>query len=218
MMKLVIGNKNYSSWSLRAWLCLAHYQVAFEEEQVSLNADGLKQRLSQFSPTARVPVLMDGALTVWDSLAICEYVSEQYLAGRGWPSDPGLRARARAIACEMHSGFTAVRSELPMNCRATRQVNLSDQAHQEVGRIDSMWSALCQEQGRIGPWLFGEFSIADCMYAPVVFRFKTYGIEVSSQSQAYMTTMLNHPPIQQWLAAALEETEVLPEDEAGVDV
>ncbi|NEQ96099.1 MAG: glutathione S-transferase family protein [Cyanothece sp. SIO2G6] len=217
-MKLVVGNKNYSSWSLRAWLCLAHYQIAFEEEGVSLGAEGLKDRLRQFSPTARVPVLIDGDLTVWDSLAICEYVSEQYLAGRGWPSDPKLRARARAIACEMHSGFMAVRGELPMNCRATRRVNLSDQCRQEITRIDTMWTDLRQAHASSGPWLFGEFSIADCMYAPVVFRFKTYQIGVSEQSQAYMTTTLNHPPIQQWLTAALEETEVLPEDEAGVEV
>ena len=217
-MQLVIGNQNYSSWSLRAWLCLRQLSVDFEDVVVSLNADRLQERLGQFSPTKRVPVLIDGDLTVWDSLAICEYVSEQYADGKGWPRDPVLRAQARAIACEMHGGFMGVRSQMPMNCRATRKVDLSASTQQEVQRIDAMWSSLCQTHTAKGPWLFGDFSIADCMYAPVVFRFKTYRVNVSPDSTAYMNTMLANPHIQDWLAAALKETEIIPEDEAGVDV
>ena len=217
-MQLAIGNKNYSSWSLRAWLCLRQLGVAFEEVLVSLNAEGLQERLGQFSPTHRVPVLIDGDLTVWDSLAICEYVSEHYADGKGWPRDPRLRAHARAIACEMHSGFSGVRSQLPMNCRATRKVELTANTQNEIARIDSMWSSLCSVHANSGPWLFGPFSIADCMYAPVVFRFKTYRVTVSPESTAYMNTMLANPHIQQWLAAARQETEIIPEDEAGVDV
>ena len=143
-MRLVIGNKNYSSWSLRAWICLSQLDVPFEEVLVSLNADGLQDRLGQFSPTKRVPVLIDGDLTVWDSLAICEYVSAQYADGKGWPSDPALKAHARAIACEMHAGFSGVRSQMPMNCRATRKVELTDSTLKEVQRIDTMWSDLRQ--------------------------------------------------------------------------
>ena len=124
-MKLIIGNKNYSSWSLRAWLLLATFGIEFEEVQESLRQEGLKDRLSQYSPAARVPVLIDGAVTVWDSLAICEYVSEKYLAGKGWPEAEVSRAEARAVCAEMHAGFAGLRNELPMNCRATRKVELS---------------------------------------------------------------------------------------------
>lgn len=217
-MELVIGNKNYSSWSLRAWLGLRQLQVSFDEVNVSLNAEGLHDRLGQFSPTKRVPVLIDGDLTVWDSLAICEYVSDRYANGAGWPRDIALRAHARAIACEMHSGFSGVRSQMPMNCRATRKVDLTASTQQEVERIDTMWSSLRRTHAGQGPWLFGDFSIADCMYAPVVFRFKTYRVSVSSESKAYMDTMLTNPHIQDWLEVALKETEIIPEDEAGVEV
>ena len=225
-MQLVIGNKNYSSWSLVAWLCLKQFGVPFEEIPVSLKADGLKERLGKFSPSCRVPVLIDpdnmdsdgNALTIWDSLAIGEYISDQYLDGKGWPQESALRAHSRAITCEMHAGFAAVRGELPMNCRATRKVELSATAHRGVARIDEMWSSLRQHHAERGPWLFGTFSLADCMYAPAVFRFKTYRASVSEASTQYMTTMLNNEHIQQWLADALKETEIVPEDEAGIEI
>lgn len=214
-MKLVIGNKNYSSWSLRPWLLLTHCDVAFEEVQESLRADGLKERFAQYSPTSRVPVLIDGELVVWDSLAICEYVSEQYLSGKGWPGNKNLRAEARAICAEMHAGFMGLRSELPMNCRATRKVEATAAAKQDIARIDDIWSE-CMERHPSG-WLYGDFSIADCFYAPVVMRFKTYGVALSDSAQQYQDFALKQGALNRWVESALTETEIIPEDEAGVD-
>lgn len=213
-MKLIIGNKNYSSWSLRAWLLLSKFGIEFEEVQESLRQAGLKERLSQYSPTGRVPVLIDGTITVWDSLAICEYLSEKYLAGQGWPQAEALRAEARAICAEMHSGFAALRNELPMNCRATRQVELSAAARLDIARIDAIWSKCMEtEEGR---WLYGAFSIADCFYAPVVLRFKTYGISISEPAHQYQAFFLEQSCLNQWVEAAKLETEIVPEDEAGI--
>jgi glutathione S-transferase len=219
-MKLIIGNKNYSSWSLRAWLLLATYDLSFEEEQVSLRQPGLQERLGQYSPVGQVPVLMDGALTVWDSLAIAEYINEQYLAGKAWPQAVDKRASARAICAEMHSSFMALRGELPMNCRATREVVLSAQAQRDIARVDNIWSeCLAQGNGQgNGPWLFGDFSIADCFYAPVVLRFETYGITTSAAARRYQDTVLAHEPLQRWVSAGKAETEIVEEDEAGIDV
>ena len=215
-MKLVIGNKNYSSWSLRPWLLLVHFGLDFEEVLESLRAEGLKERLAQHSPTSRVPVLKDGNLTIWDSLAICEYVSEMHLAGKGWPQDVALRAEARAVCAEMHAGFLGLRSELPMNCRATRKVNASAAAKQDIARIDEIWSS-CMARHSNG-WLYGEFSIADCFYAPVVMRFKTYGVALSELAEQYQSFALKQNALKRWVEAALTETEILPEDEAGIDL
>ena len=186
-VKLVIGNKNYSSWSLRAWLLLAKFELEFEEVQESLKAEGLTERLKQYSPTGRVPVLIDGDLTVWDTLAIAEYVSERYLDGTGWPKDRASRAEARAVCCEMHAGFMGLRSELPMNCRAMRRVEMSALAKADIARVDAIWSK-CMSRLTVsgkGPWLYGDFSIADCFYAPVVLRFKTYGVSLSEGARRY---------------------------------
>ncbi len=211
-LKLVIGNKNYSTWSLRPWLLLTHFDVDFEEVNVSLNAAGLADRLGQFSPTRRVPVLVDGETTVWDSLAICEYVNEKYLDGRGWPQSLPQRARARAISAEMHAGFGAVRSALPMNIRARRRISITEDTRRDIARIESIWSE------RDGPWLCGEFSIADCMYAPVAMRFPTYNIELTPAAQAYAEQLRALPAMQRWVEAALAETEIVEEDEAGEDI
>ncbi|MGB3790897.1 MAG: glutathione S-transferase family protein [Phormidesmis sp.] len=216
-MKLVIGNKNYSSWSLRAWLLLAKFDLEFEEVLESLereNAQGtLTERLKQYSPTGRVPVLIDGETTVWDSLAICEYVSDKYLSGKGWPVEETLRANARSICAEMHAGFMGLRSELPMNCRASRTVKLSKSALQDIIRIDAIWST-CMERNP-ATWLFGKFSIADCFYAPVVLRFKTYGVSLSNSATQYQNFFLKDATLQKWVDAGKAETEILPEDEAG---
>ena len=217
-MQLVIGNKNYSSWSLRPWMLLSFFELDFEEVQASLQAEGLSDRLGQFSPTSRVPVLIDGELTVWDSLAICEYVSEQYLGGKGWPSDAAKRAEARAVTAEMHSGFAGLRREMPMNCRARRQVEPSAQTLKDIARVDEIWA---KGMAAGGPWLFGEFSIADCFYAPVVMRFKTYaadsGVVLSAGAQRYQDFFLENAALNNWVSAAVQETEIVPEDEAGVD-
>lgn len=214
-LKLIIGNKNYSSWSLRPWLLLAEFDLDFEEVQASLRAEGLKERLGQYSPTSRVPVLIDGDIVVWDSLAICEYVSEKYLAGKGWPSDEALRAEARAICAEMHAGFVGLRREMPMNCRALRKIDPTAEAMADVARIDEIWSKCVARDN--GPWLYGDFSIADCFYAPVVMRFKTYGVSLSEGASQYQAFALEQDALQRWVKAGVAETEIVPEDEAGVD-
>lgn len=215
-MELIIGNQNYSSWSLRPWLLLNHFDIPFDEIKIPLFQENTHQRLAEYSPTFKVPVLTDGEITVWDSLAICEYISETYLDNKGWPSNAHDRATARAYSAEMHSGLSDLRNEMPMNCRATRKVNLSEGAIKDIHRVDGMWQdALNRHDGK---WLFGDFSIADCMFAPVASRFATYQIEVSDTSQSYMDTILTLPSMQRWYDAALQEKEVIAEDEAGTDV
>lgn len=207
---LVIGNKNYSTWSLRPWLLLKAFNIHFEEAPVSLQDEGLRNRLLEFSPTARVPVLKERDLVVWDSLAICEYISDVHLEGAGWPHTPINRARARAITCEMHTGFTALRGAMPMNIRAKRKVDITPDVALDIARIDEIWS----NHHRTG-WLFDTFSIADCFYAPVAFRFETYGIELSEAARQYQHKLLSHPALQDWVNDALKETEVVDADEAG---
>jgi glutathione S-transferase len=219
-MKLYIGNKNYSSWSLRAWLMAAKAGLDFDEILLSLDTPSFYERLALVSPTLKVPTLVDGDVTVWDSLAICEYLNDTYLDGKAWPADPAHKARARAIACEMHSGFNALRSELPMNIRATRCVQLSDAARKDIQRIDAIWSEQMQlfSQQDSGGWLFGDWSIADMMFAPVVMRFNTYGVALSEPARRYLAHVTQCPEIQRWIAAALQETEVVAADEAGVQL
>ena len=217
-MKLVIGNKNYSSWSLRPWLLLHAFKVDFEEVNVSLRQPGLTERLKKYSNAARVPVLVDGESTIWDSLAICETISDIYLQGSGWPEDATDRSLARSISAEMHSSFAALRSELPMNCRARRRVEISEGTVADIARIDNIWSSYAKANDAGEIRLFGRFSIADCFYAPVVMRFITYGVELSESAANYLQSMAEHQSLQQWVFQALEESEVIAEDEAGVDV
>ncbi len=214
-MRLVIGNKNYSSWSLRPWLLLAAFNIPFDEVQESLRAEGIRERFLQYSAAAKVPVLTDGDLTVWDSLAICEYVSENYLQGKGWPDDRAARAEARSVVAEMHSSFSALRSEMPMNCRSLRTLEPSSEALKDIARIDAIWCECRIKYNHLGPWLFGEFSIADCFYAPVALRFSTYAVTLSNTAQQYATTLQNHEKLIEWISAAQRETEIIPADEAG---
>jgi glutathione S-transferase len=215
-MKLIIGNKNYSSWSLRPWLLLAAVDLPFEEERIPLSIEGFKARIEKHSAAGKVPVLLDNGLEVWDSLAICEYVSEKYLESKGWPSDEKMRAEARSCCAEMHSGFAALRGDMPMNCRATgRKVSISADLQKDITRIDSLWSSLLSKYGDQGPYLFGKFSICDCMFAPVVFRFNTYTPELSKTSRNYLQTMLAHPKMQLWLKQAREEVERIENSEVG---
>ena len=212
-MKLYIGNQNYSTWSMRAWLIFAEYQIDLEIEKLDLFSDAFYTTLQGKNPASKVPVLMDGDIAVWDSLAILEYVNEMALDGRAWPASAAERAKARSIACEMHSGFAALRSEMPMNCRAQRRVNLSKQALKEIERVDAMWS----EQMACYPeqFLFGEWSIADAMYAPLALRFETYQITLSPLAQKYQQKVLNSSSVQRWLKEASLETSIVEEDEAG---
>ena len=217
-MQLIIGNKNYSSWSMRPWLLLHAHNIAFEEELVSLQPEGVSERLKPYSGSAKVPVLVSGDLTVWDTLSICEFVNENYLDGKGWPSHPRDKVLARSVVAEMHSGFFNIRSDMPMNCTGRYQVDLTSACKKEIERIDDIWSryARMDDQGNLR--LFGGFSIADCFYAPVAIRFRTYGIELSDRAQAYCDSLLAHPSVQQWVSEGQAEAERLPHAEAGVPI
>lgn len=212
-MKLIIGNQNYSSWSLRAWLIFAQHNLDVEITKLTLFSEEFYETLKTVSPTLKVPTLVCDDVTVWDSLSILEYVNETKLNSKAWPSSSIERALARSISAEMHSGFTALRSEMPMNCRAKRKVNLSESAVKEIARIDQIWSQ--QMQKTPNGWLFGEWSIADAMYAPIALRFETYGITLSDSAAQYQRKVLNSPAIQRWLSEASQEQDLVKEDEAG---
>ena len=215
-LSLYIGNKAYSSWSLRAWLALEATGAAYDEVRIPLYQDSSAAELARLSPTGRVPVLRDGDLVVWDSLAICEYLAEQFPAARLWPQAPEDRARARAVSAEMHSSFAALRQALPMNARATgRRVQRDAAVERDVARISSIWRECRATSSRRGPWLFGDFGIPDCMYAPVVLRFHTYDVPCGTVEREYMITMLSHPALRAWLSAAARETEIVEANEAG---
>ena len=192
---------------------LQAFDIPFTEKKLRLFSSEFYEELTQFTPVAKVPVLVDGDLNIWDSLAICEYVNEQYLNGKGWPENAKQRAVARAVVAEMHSGFSALRNEMPMNCRAHRTIELSDEAKKDISRMDLLWQN-CLTESR-GPWLFGDFSIADVFYAPAALRFRTYGVELSSSSTEYLQRILSHPALLVWLESALQETDVVIEDEVG---
>lgn len=217
-MQLVIANKNYSSWSLRPWLLLSAFEIEFDEIQLSLAPEGLSERLGQYSPSNRVPVLIDGELIVCDSLAICEYISEKYLGGLGWPKDINTRAEARAACAEMHSEFFAMRGQLPMNCRVTRNVILTPEVKRDIARVDKIWSECREKYSTLGPWLFGEFSIADCFYAPVALRFNTYRISVSDVSSDYVDLLLSNQYVASWVVEASKEIEVILPGDVGEEL
>lgn len=215
-LTLIIGNKNYSSWSLRPWLFMAHYNMEFIEKRIPLFTPSTEQELAQYNSDFKVPVLhdQDKDLTVWDSLAIMEYLSENYLQGKGWPEDVNQRAMARSVSAEMHSSFSHVRNEFPMNCRRKfTHIKPTKDAQREIQRISELWSRCQDQQSNSGPWLFDEFSIADAMFAPIAVRFAGYQITLSDSAQAYVETMLNHPAVQLWVKAGKLESEVIDEDE-----
>jgi glutathione S-transferase len=212
-LTLVIGNRNYSSWSLRPWLLMKHLGVDFTELRIALDMTDTPELVKQHSPTRKVPVLIDGPVTVWDSLAICEYVSEKFLEGRGWPADSGARARARSMAAEMHSGFNELRSQWPMNIREQRKMPLNAGLQKDIARLEASWGDALQRSG--GPFLFGEFCIADAMYAPVVLRFNSYLPDVLPLTETYMQTLLELPALKAWMEAGSAEREVIKEDEIG---
>jgi len=210
-LKLVIGNKNYSSWSMRPWLALRANNIPFEEVFVSLYTGAAdKQRILNFSRAGKVPILVDGDVAVWDSLAIIEYVAERFPEKRLWPEHPAHRAHARAISAEMHSGFAALRNECGMNLhRPVRAIELSDEARANITRIEEIWAECRKRYGQSGPFLFGSFGAADAMFAPVVHRFRTYAVAVSKETQAYMDTMQALPAFAEWTKAGLAETIVI---------
>jgi glutathione S-transferase len=210
---LTIGNKNYSSWSMRPWFAMKVAGIPFEETVISLDAPDFKERL-KISGTGKVPVLVDGAVQVWESLAILEYLAETIPAARLWPADPAARAHARVIANEMHAGFVPLRRQCPMNMwRPVKKMELNAEAAANAARIDAMWSDCRARFGAGGPFLFGTFTASDAMYAPVVSRFHTYAVEVGAASRAYMAAVMALPAWAEWRAAALKEEWVLAQDE-----
>ncbi len=213
-LSLVIGNKAYSSWSLRPWLLMKQAAIDFAEIRVSLYEATAKQNLLRHSPTGKVPVLRDGDLTIWDSLAICEYLAEKYPRKELWPADIATRAHARAVSAEMHSGFGALRSQMPMNVRRELpgRARTAD-ADADIARIEAIWTGCRTRFGAPGPFLFGTFSIADAMYAPVVTRFRTYGVGLGGAAAQYANAIYALPSMQEWIVAAHAETEVNPQYE-----
>jgi glutathione S-transferase len=210
-LTLVIGNKNYSSWSMRPWLALKAGGIAFEEVMIPLYTGAAdKQRILGFSQSGKVPALVDGDVTVWDSLAIIEYVAERFPEARLWPEDRASRAHARSISAEMHSGFMALRNECGMNLhRPVKAKALSDDAKVNIKRIQEIWAECRERYGKIGPYLFGELTGADAMYAPVVHRFLSYAIDVTPAACGYMDAMRALPAFQQWTKEGLAETLVI---------
>ena len=210
-MQLIIGNKAYSSWSLRPWLLLRHFAVPFEERVIALDTPTFHGSIGALSPSRRVPALHHDEVIVWDSLAICEYVNEVFLEGRGWPASRATRAIARAVVAEMHSGFAALRSECPMNVRRrlTAALPLSDAAARDVARVAELWRDCRARFGQGGPFLFGTFSIADAFYAPVATRLRTYAQPLGAVEAAYVEAIHQLPAMQQWVADAQREPERL---------
>jgi len=215
-VKLVIGNKNYSSWSLRAWLLLKEAGFDFEEHRIALDTDTSGKEIARFSPAGRVPVLVLDDTAVWDTLAIAETVADRWPDTEIWPADATARAHARAVSAEMHAGFGALREAMPMNCRAMgRKVALTDAVTRDIDRVFAIWSDCQQRYGHLGDWLFGRFSVADAMYAPVVLRFRTYGINLPESASVYPRRLLESAAIQDWLVESESETEVIKREETG---
>jgi glutathione S-transferase len=210
-LTLVIGNKNYSSWSMRPWLALRANSIAFDEVFIPLyTGDADKQRILGYTHSGKVPALIDGDVTIWDSLSIIEYLAEKFPEARLWPDDRARRAHARSISAEMHSGFMALRNECGMNLhRPVGAVALSADARANVARIQQIWIECRERYGKSGPFLFGAFGGADAMFAPVVHRFRTYAIEVIPKARDYMDTMMSLPAFQEWTEAGLAETIVI---------
>jgi len=209
-MKLIIGNKNYSSWSLRPWLLLKHFNIEFEEEQHDLYTQTYASEVAEYDTDSKVPILKDGELLVWDSLSILEYLSEQYLDAKGWPNDKNARAMARSVSHEMHSSFSNIRNEMPMNCRKQyNDIQLSIETQQEIARIKSLWQQCRSQYDLEGEWLFGEFSIADAMFAPIAIRFNGFNIELNELENNYVNSLLNHPHMQTWIQQGQLETAII---------
>jgi len=202
---LFLGNKNYSSWSLRPWLLLSYFEVEFDERVLWLDTPEFAAEVAKVSPSKRVPVLHHAGRVVWDSLAICEYLNDTLIEGRGWPQDPDARALARSAACEMHSGFPALRQHLPMNCaRQPDGYRWPADAQADIERVQALWRQLRAAAGE-GAFLCGEFGIVDAMFAPVVIRFRGYGVELDPICRAYADAMLVLPAMQAWIAAGQAE-------------
>ena len=213
-LKLIIGNKNYSSWSLRPWIAMKAAGIDFEEVTIPLEAPDFKARASAASPAGRVPVLVDGDAVVWESIAILEHLAERFPDRGLWPSDAVARAHARSLATEMHGGFGALRSAAPMNLwRPIEPRAMPEAALKDVRALERRWAEARERFGAGGDFLYGDFCAADAMFAPVATRLRTYGIAVDAVTQAYVVVVHDHPAFVEWKELALRETGVVPEDE-----
>ncbi len=210
---LVLGNKNYSSWSLRPWFWLRQQNIVFTEKRIALFTETYRDELAPYFSNFKVPVLLDGNFTVWDTLAILEYLAEKH--GHGWPQDEKARAVARSVSAEMHSSFVALRSAMPMNCRKRFPgFAITEAVQGDIDRIVQLWEHCRRHYGQGGDWLFGEFSIADAMYAPVVLRFHGYDVMLSGIADEYVQHVLSNEHIRDWTEAGRQEVEVIDQDEA----
>ena len=214
--RLVIGNKNYSSWSLRAWLLLSEAGIEFDEVRLAMDTPAFDE-IRRYNPAARVPVLLLDEFAIWDTLAIAETAAERWPECKLWPEDANARARARSLAAEMHSGFMTLRDSMPMNCRAMgRKVPLPRALTSDIDRIFDIWAG-CQAEFSSGEgWLFGHFTVTDAMFAPVVLRFRTYGINLPESASRYPERLLQSHALQRWIDAACAETEVIDHEEVGL--
>ena len=213
-LTLLIGNKNYSSWSLRPYMALAQSGIPFEEKLVRLNHPSFAPTVKKYSPAGRVPVVIDGDIHVWDSLAIMEYLAERFPAKNLWPKNRAARAMARSVSAEMHSGFSALRNACPMNLRRPlRAIPLSAAVMKDVARIEKLWSDCRKAHGKGGPFLFGKFTAADAMFTPVATRLETFAIPVKPETRKYMDALFATKAFQAWKKAALQEKWIVAEDE-----
>ena len=214
-MKLIFANRNYSSWSLRAWLVLKHFGIPFDEEMALLSGDGWQENLRRKSPSGKVPVLIDGDVVVPETIAIIEYLHDKYPAKGIWPSNRVERALARAAAAEMHGGFTALRNNAPMNLRGSHPGKVDvDEVADDLKRIERLWGELLSRSG--GPYLFGSFSAADAMFAPVATRIRTYELPVTDLAQEYVEAIYAVPAFQEWFAEAVKEPWIVEQDEIDI--
>jgi glutathione S-transferase len=215
-LTLVIGNKNISSWSMRPWVAAVAAGIPFTEVRILLDQPDTSGNIARYSAAGRVPVLLAGNMTIWDSLAICEYLAEQFPDKHLWPQDVAARALARAAVCEMHSGFADLRSAMSMNIAARLPGRgRTPGAQADIGRICELWEECLARFGHHG-FLFGDFCIADAFFAPVVTRFQTYGVALAPALQAYCERVLAHPAVARWVTEALAETDATPDHDAGL--
>jgi glutathione S-transferase len=213
---LVIGNRNYSSWSLRAWWAARRSELSFAEVRLALDTDEFAQKIAEYSPSGRVPVLQHEARVVWDTLSICEYLAEISPNVRMWPTTTADRSKARSLCAEMHSGLPALRDQLPMNCRARkRRVRFDEACAADIARTKEIWADCLSQKIVDGPWLFGHWTIADAFFAPVAMRFRTYEVDLNGPAARWAEVVLSDPDIEDWVRLAEAETEIVEADEVG---
>ncbi len=213
-MKLVIADYNYSSWSMRPWMFVRYHKLDIEIERLMFESQELRRQMERSFSNGKVPVLIDGPIEVWDTIAILEYLNEKFPHSGGWPESADGRAVARAVCAEMHSSFQGLRSDIPMNCRRYfPSYEVGERAKKDIDRIQHLWRYCREKFGHQGPWLFGNFTIADAMYAPVVMRFRSVDVDLDEVSQAYCKTMNESEAVREWLQHAQQESHVFDEDE-----